>query len=615
MHEEYTPLPIRDFKGLYVRGKGDTTPPDHFQECQNVIFTENGVASRDGIRPSIITGKQVQRIHLYKRVNEATRMLILFIDGVLVDSVNVTVPILTIPTMLDFSAVNMFNRVYISPHNGKKGLPNEKVYVWDGTTMRAAGGTQPVGTLIVMNSDVSGNIEAGTHLFAVVFETASGFYSKPGPALFARLDVPEPGDRKADVHGIPIGPAGTIARHIIATRAILNYDGNQYGQEFFFISDGVLNDNTTTDMYVNFYDSQLVEDANYLFDVLNEIPAGLVLGAYKGRMVVANFDNNQSLMRVSPRNEPEVFNDTDSAVIVDPEEPGGITNVVEHRDLMGITKSLKSYITSDNGGEPNTWDVIMMDKGVGTEVHGISSILDSTGASSDRFFVASRGGLIYYDGSFHVPELSYKIEDLWRRINPAMFHKVEVEFDTINKLIYVLVPFDKATDTDVIFVGDVNEGLDYKKIRWSAWSFSHFSPSSIIIDIKDNNPVFKIGGDAIYEMSDTALNDNGWAMNPMIKFGLAPPQSNGIINHFNFLSMRISGSGSVNVELSAEDNARIMNPPNFILEDKPGIEIARKINFVAEKMAIKFSMVNIDNRFELNNLVIYHNPLWSQRPA
>ena len=48
---------------------------------------------------------------------------------------------------------------------------------------------------------------------------------------------------------------------------------------------------------------------------------------------------------------------------------------------MGITKSLKSYITSDNGDEPNTWDVIQLDKGVGTEVHGISAILDSSGAS------------------------------------------------------------------------------------------------------------------------------------------------------------------------------------------------------------------------------------------
>jgi hypothetical protein len=614
MHEDYTPFPIRDFQGLYVRGKEDSTPPDHFQDCNNVKFTENGVTTRDGTDLFLPTGP-VLRIHLYKRINEATRMLILKPGGVMVDSVNISAPILTIAGMIDFSALNMFNRVYISPHNGIKGLPNEKIYVWDGTVMRPAGGTQPVGTLVATNSALSGNVEAGTHLFAVVFETVSGFYSKPGPAVFAQLLVPAAADKKVDLSGVPTGPIGTIRRHIIATRAILDYDGNQYGQEYFFISDGVIPDNVGTTITVNFYDSQLVEDALYLFDVLNEIPAGLVLGAYKGRMVVGNFDNNQFLLRVSPKNEPEIFNDTDSAIIVDPEEASGVTNIVEHRDLMGITKSLKSYITSDNGGEPNTWDVIMLDKGVGTEVHGISAILDSSGASSDRFFVAARGGLIMYDGSFHVPELSWKIEDLWRNINQPNFHKIEVEFDPINKLVYVLVPYGAATEPNLIFVGDANEGLDYKKIRWSKWSFSQWTPTTMVVDVENKNPVLKIGGDNIYRESETAKNDNGFAIANFIKFGLSPQKSNGIINHFNYLSMRISGNGTIGVELSSEDNARPMNPPSFDLLPTPGIEIPRKINYVSEKMAVRLAMANINTNFELNNLVIFYNPLWSQRPA
>lgn len=611
MQEEYTPFPINDFKGLYVRGKGDSTPADHFQDCSNVAFSENGTATRKGIEQFLATG-EVLRIHLYKRINEATRMLILKPDGVMVDSVNISVPILTVAGMIDFSALNMFNRVYISPHNGIKGLAHEKVYVWDGTTMRPAGGIQPGGTLTAVNSTSSGNVESGTHLFAVVYETASGFYSKPGPVVFP--SVAAPGDKRVDLSGISVGPVGTIRRHIISTRAILNYDGNQYGQEFFFIPDGVLNDNVGTTLTVNFYDSQLVEDALYLFDVLNEIPAGLVLGAYKGRMVVANFDDNQFLMRVSERNEPEIFNDTDSAIIVDPEEASGVTNIVEHRDLMGITKSLKSYITSDNGSTPNTWDVIMMDKGFGTEVHGISAILDSAGASSDRFFVAARGGLVYYDGSFHVPELSWKIEDLWRNINQPNFHKIEVEFDPINKYVYVLVPYGDSTVPNVIFFGDVNEGLDYKKIKWSKWVFSQFNPTTMVVDVEDKSPVLKIGGMGIHRQTDT-INDNGFAINNYIKMGLAPEKSIGVIQHYNYLSMRISGNGTMSVELSGEDNSNIMNPPTFDLLPTPGIEIPRKINYVAEKMAVKLSMANINTNFEINSLTIYHNPLWSQRPA
>jgi hypothetical protein len=614
MQEEYQPFPIRDFKGLYVRGKTDSTPPDHLQDCNNIIFTENGIATRGGLTQFLATG-EVRRIHLYKRINEATRILILKPNGVLVDSIDISTPILTIPGMIDFSALNLYNRVYISPHDGIKGLPHEKVYVWDGTTMRAAGGSQPVGLLVAANSTSSGNVEAGTHLFAVVYETSSGFLGRPGPALFATLEVPAPGDKKVDLTGVPIGPTGTVRRHIVATRAILDFDGNQYGQEMWFVPDGVIDNNVDTSITVNFYDSQLIEDAFYLLDVLEEIPAGLVLGTYKARMIVANFDNNQFLMRISVQNEPEVFSDLDGHMVVDPEEAGGITNIVEHRDLLGITKSLKSYVTSDNGDTPSTWDVIMLDKGFGTEVHGVSAILDSMGASSDRFFIAARGGLVMYDGSFHVPELSWKIEDIWRRINQPNFHKIEVEFDPINKHIYVLVPLDGATEPNTILFGDCNEGLDYEKIRWAKWTFTNFQPTTMVVDVENKNPVLKIAGVSNIYRWNVTTNDNGFVINNHIKVGFVPEKSNGVINHFNYLSMRISGVGSMSVELSAEDNARIMNPPNFNLSLTPGMEIPRKINYVAEKMAVKLSLNSIDTRFELNNLVIYINPLWSQRPA
>ena len=51
-----------------------------------------------------------------------------------------------------------------------------------------------------------------------------------------------------------------------------------------------------------------------------------------------------------------------------------------------------------------------------------------------------------YDGSFHVPELSWKIEDMWRNINQANFHKIEVEFDPINKYIYVSSSVRRSTE-------------------------------------------------------------------------------------------------------------------------------------------------------------------------
>lgn len=609
MFEEYQPYLIRKFKGLWDRGTNDSCPPDHFQDCLNMQFTDNGVKTRDGLEQTLASGN-VLRTHSYKRIGEASRDLILKAGGNLYDSTNLGVPILTIAAMTDFSAINVYNRIYISPHNGIKGLPGEKVYVWDGTTIRAAAGIAPTGAFTAVNSATTGIVEAGTHLFAVVYETASGFLTKPGPVTFPF--VVADGTKKVDL-SIPNGPAGTVRKHVIATRAIADYNGNQFGQEWFFVPNGTIHNNSDLPLTVNFYDSELSADALYLFYILTELPSCLVLFTYKGRLGMANFDENQFLVRLSTKNEPEVFDEADSAMIIGPEDGLGITNAVEHRDLLGFTKSLMSYVTSDNGDSPNTWDPISLDPGIGTEVHGISSILDKSGTSTDVFFIASRGGLILFNGSFQVPELSWKIEALWKRINQANFHKVQVAYDSINKYIYVLVPLDAATDPSHILFADCSDGLDYKKIQWSPWAFP-FAPTSILIDTVSKSPILKIAGDNIYKQTVGLINDNGTVITNYVKMGLAPDKSNGVINHFNAFIVRMIGSGSVEVELTGLDNSVITHPPNFNVTATPGKEILRKVNYVAEKMAIKFSMTSINETFELSSLIIYFKALWSQRP-
>ena len=99
----------------------------------------------------------------------------------------------------------------------------------------------------------------------------------------------------------------------------------------------------------------------------------------------------------------------------------------------------------------------------------------------------------------------------------------------------------------------------------------------MVVDVENKNPVLKIGGNNIYRADSNIRHDNGYAIANSIKFGLSPQKSNGTINHFNYLSMRISGKGSIGIELSSEDNARLMNPPIFVLENKPGIEMGERL--------------------------------------
>jgi hypothetical protein len=56
--------------------------------------------------------------------------------------------------------------------------------------------------------------------------------------------------------------------------------------------------NTATTATVDFYDSELLSDSTYLLDQLAEIPAGVCIKNYGGRLIVAGENANQSTGRV-----------------------------------------------------------------------------------------------------------------------------------------------------------------------------------------------------------------------------------------------------------------------------------------------------------------------------
>ena len=217
-------------------------------------------------------------------------------NGNLFDATDsLVVPILTIAAMTDFSATVLNDRVYISPHDGLRGLPGERVYVYNGSTIRPAGGSKPPAAPVVVTGG-PGNIELGVHCFTVVYESESGFVSG-FPAGFIYTAN---GSTCVNLSAIPIGPVGTIARHILATKTIIAFNGDSLNQQFFFIPNGTIADNTTTTLdNVNFYDSQLVEEATYVQDALDTIPAGVHISSYLGSLVVCGENANPDIV-VSP---------------------------------------------------------------------------------------------------------------------------------------------------------------------------------------------------------------------------------------------------------------------------------------------------------------------------
>lgn len=602
-------IPVNTFNGLFDRGTDDVVPLDHFIDTLNTIYPFGGVQTRKGFDVSI-TLANILRYVVYKRINEATRLIILTTGGNLYDSTNLVTPIITIPGMTDFSMVPFYNRAYISPHDGKKGLPNEVVRVYDGTTIKNAGSPQPTGVLTAANSASSGKLDIGTHLFAVVFETSTGHNSKPGPTLFAVLNAT--GDKKADLTGIPTGPLGTTKRKIIATRAIQNYDGNQFSGEFYFVPSGVINDNATTTLTVDFYDSELQDSADYLFDILTTIPAGVLLSSYKGRLVVGGFDGDQSLVRFSKTNEPETFDTADSIVKVGITEAGGVYNGIENRQLFFMMKGTRTFSVNDVNDEPATWDVLDVDSGIGTYAHGISKILDVNGASTDRYFVADQSGIVVYDGIYRTPEFSFKIKDIWERINKSYFHTVEIANNPITKELVAAVPLDNATSPNYLLYADYQDGLDFNVIKWSVWQFQ-FNPTTVLFDMVNDKPQLKIGSNNgnVYIRSDS-LNDNSQAIQSYVKFALMP-QANGSMNTFTGFKSKVIGSGNMLVSTSIEDNKFTRNYPSIVLS-ADGPEVDRLLNSTGERVSLKLRVNSINEWFRISNLILFYYPSWAGRP-
>ncbi len=477
---DHPPIVIEEFNGLWDRGGEEAVPIDHFDEAINIQYIESGFKTRDGLDTLIPGVSSLVRIYNYKLQN-AESLLVLDNTGsiyhILLDGTETVFgPILTVSGMQDFGFIAIAGRAFITPFeiyldtdgvNRARGLENEFLYVYlgVGVAARKAAGVSPTGSAITVAEGAgAGFYELGFHLFAVVFETDTGYLTAPGPVIFTGFTVTDV-TKELDLSGIPTGGSAVVKRHIVATKAIINYNGDQDGFQFFFVPNGVIEDNSTTIINISAYDIDLLTDASHLIDNFAEIPAGVVLTKYNARLVMAAEFDNVSLARLSHPGEPEAINQVDGFIIV-PLDGRNITSAQEYRDVLYLFKQVRTYASIDNGDAPVTWaGPIPIDQGKGAPVHGIAEVLDSGGVNIDMILVSDFSGIYVFNGNYANPELSWKIQDLWIGLDRNLFHRIQVMIDTIGQLVYFTLP-DRT-----MLRADYSRGMDAKNIRWVKWNF------------------------------------------------------------------------------------------------------------------------------------------------
>jgi hypothetical protein len=625
----HVPVILEDWKGLYTRGVTDSTPQGYFLESLNVKFNESDVYTRDG-STKLLSIFNIVRFFIYKRLGETIRYIYLNTSGQLFDSLYPDVPIWTDATFTDFSGLNFNNRFYITPHNRVTGIASKFLLVYDGSgTARLAAGSAPTGfTLGAVESAVAGNCEIGTHLVAVCFVSNTGFVSAPGPTLFAV--VASTGGFAIDLSALPIGPAGTVQRQIVATKAIQDYNGNQLGYQFFFVSSidgGLINDNSSTTGRISFFDAELLTDATYLFTARGQIPAGVCLSDYNGRLCVAGVNGDSHSIYISEPYLPEQISTLTGTITVDPFASGiGVTNLFVFRGNLTICKSHRLYQTQDNQGDPNTWPTpISIDPGVGTECFGVATIADAKGQQTDRTFIADRSGLILFSGYATRPEATWVCENTWERINKNVFNKIQVCVDTETSSIFVTLPLDNSNTISHILFGYYGNaygpyGFDAREIRWTLWQTNN-GVSSIAVDVDTTTgaSVLKYSGSTnhLYQIANdySTVTDDGIAFTSYVKTALYSTKAK-YIQHLALIGLRALGSGTLVTTCYGQDDVLSSTLANITMSAAPGSDYELKANFQSIRIAVKFLTGNNANEyFKISRADLYLKPTWLSKPA
>ena len=616
--EEYQRVQITEFKGLYQRGLTDSCPPDHAPICQNMRFNRKGeTQTRYGTSLSFNIGTPVHRMFVATFNHGATTILLTCDGAGNIYRSDTGGVLLNVAGMVDFAAINVYSWCLISPISGTAGGGNN-VYIWQGAIgggdpvpIRQAAGFAPSGSFAAAETG-SGNVDIGVHQFAVSFITNTAYTTQPGPVsggVFTAVTVTSTGGKEIVLTGIPTGPAGTVARQIFVTQADLDL--------FYYCPNGLINDNTTTTLTVNFYDTDLAVSADYLFDLLERIPAGNYgeiagMEFYHGRVFF--WGGEFCLIRATYAGSAESIDNVAGYVqLPDQFDQNIVYASCILQDILYFAKSFGIFSVTDNGGDPSGWSQVCVDAGVGTVGNlGTINLAQPSLPQNQITLIADFGGFYIFTGSITQPPLSWKVNDLWIQLmNDNAFLGITIAVNPYLKEIYIYFK-----GVNYLLVADYNDGLDPMSIKWSQHTF----PSTLtaigmafIQDASTTEYALRLGfGNEVYKLDSTETSDSGTPINSTYSLYYIAPTL-GALNIFRFVRGRIVslvGTTALNIVCSSEDGVLVQTPPGWNILPTPGRDYLREFNFMNEKCSINFAGPN----FLLQRVEVFCGARFNMRP-
>lgn len=629
--QKYPAVKFESFKGVWDRGNVDEVPINHLVDALNIKFnTLEGLFTRNGSIKGLAFAHPINDWLLSKRpdpVSIATISELIICDaaGNYYASSSPAIPILTIANGIALIGVNLFGRTYFCPIvTGYGG--SDALYLYDGTQTRKAAGSGPpaLPAMTYVNSG-AGDIPPGKRTLYCAFLTDTGFLTPLG----ASVELNEVSAYKADISNIPIGPSTTTKRYLFSTQS--------GGSIPYFIPNAIIADNvTTTFAGLDFFDTDLQNSADYLFNLLPIVQSGgFAMGCifFAGRLIIwpgpiAN-EGGSTIIGSRP-GDFESFDQTNCYLNVKRDDGHNVITAFALNNVLYLCKDLGVYSTFDNGSDFDTWTVDRVDGSISIPPKGIAYLSTEESPIAGAVLVADKSGIIAFNGTFQRPELTWKVKAIWSRINQAAWNTVNLTVNPKTHEIYAAIPLDDAISPSHILYGDYSAAMseslndiDPLLVKWNLWQLPNNPTVVGMIDLTSGQyPVLTIGSidnvGNLIQLSDAAIDDYG---NPIESFmqsayGFLQKSNKVGFSDYNsfFTMMKWNAFGTAKVTITGFGyNAKIQRQLfTKQLVAASGKDLLTPINFTSQKLSIKIAATS--GSMLIDSIVLHTKPMFQMTP-
>ena len=509
----YKPLKIDDLRGAQPEIARTQMDPTRAMYVRNMNSVVEGIRERDGFKKHLTSTGVVRAIHHWtaEGIINPDRLLLFKDDRTLSIHYNQLVIADQVLATFDAGTNNVSiteqeNRLYVTPRNGL--YANGGVHIAEpADSIMDKAFMPPFSATLTPTDDGTGETTPGLHKFALLGTSRTGFRGKLSPVVgsaFTPVEFtvtsPDPLlGRKIKVHvSIPPTPELAVVELAMTTdqnpnRWLLVPDASAGvspgGLEFDFtvdIADDTLTSLLDTDVEVTDYQSWITRDPGSSNDPIGcyaAIPYGDRMVYLCGTVAyISEIGNPQQISA-----DQHVVRMTGGKFISAGFSLRGSFYLAGPKMVEGITDS--------RNAPPVAWVPPATVGGtMGVPAQNCIAVTIGQNSGSSYAIIANQDGLWYFDGNFSQKPITWRTEQIWKRVNWAAVHKIRIVDDTYNRMVLVLAPIDGATEANKIMVFDysrsrnefgmIPSSMDY--YEFDIGEFTDITTISIFQDYQSN---------------------------------------------------------------------------------------------------------------------------------